>query len=251
MSLQAVGIIPARGGSKGLPRKNVRPMCGKPMIAYTIEAALASGRLARTLVTTEDREIGRVSEEYGAEVVDRPRELASDSASSLDVVRHAIDRLEGESCPPDVVVLLQPTSPLRTAADICAALDLSLGSRRAPVISVTEAVHSPCWSFVVRDGRLSPLMGEQYFGLRRQDLPRAYVPNGAIYVAETGDIKNGNGFLGPATMPYVMPGERSVDVDTELDFLLCELLMAGAQARRRAASPPSPSAKTRPRSAIP
>jgi CMP-N-acetylneuraminic acid synthetase len=250
MSLQVVGIIPARGGSKGLPRKNVRLMCGKPMIAYTIEAALASGRLTRTIVTTEDREIRRVAGDYGAEVIDRPPELASDSATSLDVVRHAIDRLETGGRPPDVVVLLQPTSPLRNAADISAALEISLGSR-APVISVTEAVHSPCWSFVICDGRLSPLLGEQYLSLRRQDLPRAYMPNGAVYVAESGYIKDGNGFLGPATIPYVMPGERSVDVDTEMDFLLCELLMAGAQARRSPANPPSPPAKTRPRSAIP
>lgn len=220
-----LGIIPARGGSKGLPRKNIRAMNGKPLIAYSIEAALTSKYINYVTVSTEDDEIAKVSANSGAEIIARPPVLATDEAKSIDVVLNVLDTVENDGSSPDLVVLLQPTSPLRTSGDIDRAIEISIDNDYAPVISAMETPHSPYWCFTIADGILAPIFDERYLQMRRQDLPMTYMPNGAIYVAKPAFLRTRKSFLSSETRPYIMPPDRSVDIDTETDFLICEALI--------------------------
>lgn len=215
-----LGLIPARGGSKGIPRKNVRLIAGKPLIAWTIEAALAAKAIDRVVVTTDDPEIAAVAGAHGADVpFIRPAELARDETPGIDPVLHALDVLPGY----DAVVLLQPTSPLRTADDIDAAVELADAGRRGNVVSVTEAVHAG-WSFAMGAGDMLDI-GAQGLVARRQDLPRQFALNGAIYVAATARLRTDRNFLVPGTIGYRMPAERSVDIDALLDWRIAEMLL--------------------------
>lgn len=219
--MRTLGLIPARGGSKGVPRKNVRPLGGKPLIAWTIEAALASGVIDRVVVSTDDEEIAGVGAAWGAEIpFMRPSRLAGDEAPGIEVVRHALEQLSGF----DTLVLLQPTSPLRTAADVTAAVRLHEASQRRNCIAMTEADDSPYWSYYLGDGVLRPVISHEV-PLRRQDLPHVVTVNGAIYVANAVRLAAQGSFLQPDMVPYLMPRERSVDIDTEFDFQLCEFLI--------------------------
>jgi len=223
--LKTLTVIPARGGSKGIPRKNIRLLNGKPLIAYSIEAAFKSRRANRVIVSTEDQEIAEISKRYGAEVIDRPKELARDDSPTIDAVLHALGLLEEGGYMPDVVVLLQPTSPLRNAEDIDNAIELFLSRECDSVVSVCEFKHSPYWSFKIENGYLKPIFGENYIKMRRQDLPKAYIPNGAIYVSTPETLRKYKSFYCPKTVPYIMPLERSIDIDNEIDFILAELIM--------------------------
>jgi CMP-N-acetylneuraminic acid synthetase len=220
-----IAIIPARGGSKGIPRKNVRLLNGKPLIAYSIEMALKSRHINRVIVSTEDQEIAEISKKYGAEVIIRPKELARDDSPTIDVVFHILDFLEKEGYKPDVVVLLQPTSPLRNAEDIDNAVKLFLSNNCDSVVSVCEVEHSPFWSFKIENGYLKPIFEENYIKMRRQDLPNVYVPNGALYVSTPATLRKYKSFYCPKTIPYVMPLERSIDIDNEIDLMLAELIL--------------------------
>ena len=210
-----LGLIPARGGSKGVPRKNVRQLAGKPLIAWTIEAALDAPSLDRVVVSTDDEEIAEIARAHGAEVPFlRPAELARDETADLPVYRHALAEL-GE---PDSVAWLRPTAPLRAAEDIEAALGL-LGETGADTVrSVTEAEHSPYLMGRLDGGRLVPLLGD--VPERRQLLPLVYRLNGAVDVVRCSSV--GDVLFGGDVRAYVMPAERSVDVETELDLLLAE-----------------------------
>ncbi|MFV0624699.1 cytidylyltransferase domain-containing protein [Sphingomonas sp. ac-8] len=217
--MSILGLIPARGGSKGIPRKNVLPMAGKPLIAWTIEAALAAGNIDRVVVTTDDAEIAEVASQHGADVPFlRPADLARDETPGIDPVLHAIDALPGY----DIVVLLQPTSPLRTAADIDAAA--AMARTGTGVVSVTEAPHAG-WIFEMNAGGALDI-GAAPPPTRRQDMPTRYALNGAIYVADTKELRESRSFLLPGAIGYVMPAERSVDIDGPLDWRLAELLLA-------------------------
>lgn len=220
MSLLA--IIPARGGSKGIPRKNIRPLCGKPLIAWSIEAALQAAGVDRVIVSTEDEEIAEVARAHGADVPFlRPRELAADDTPGIAPVLHALEQLPGYRD----VLLLQPTSPLRTAADIEGILAARAMANAPAAVSVVEAAQSPYWMYRL-DARqqLVNLMGMPP-ATRRQDLPTAYALNGALYVADTEWLQRTKTFLAEATTGYVMPAERSADIDTPLDWKWVEFIM--------------------------
>ena len=225
-----LAVIPARGGSKGVPRKNIRPVCGKPLMAYTIETALAARHLFhRVIVSTEDEEIGSIARQYGAEVpFFRPIELATDQAPTLLVLQHAVGFVEEKDhITMDWVLLLQPTEPFRTVEDIEAALELGWQGGCDSVISVTQvfAVH-PILMRRIENGRLLPYCVEEKEGTRRQDYqPPAYMRNGAIYLTRRDVLMERNSIWGDVIRPYIMPPERSVSVDSELDLKLVDLLI--------------------------
>lgn len=222
--MKVLGIIPARGGSKGMPKKNIRPLLNKPLIAWTIEQALKSKYIDRVVVSTDDPSIAKISRKHGADVpFMRPAELATDKARSIDVVSHALLSLPEKY---DYVVLLQPTSPLRTADDIDACVKLCVGKRINSCVSVTESEKNPHWMYSLdRNGRMHRLIKTKKTIDRRQDLPKVYALNGAIYVAQVDWLLNNKAFVTDETYAYIMPKERSVDIDNDLDFKFAEFLL--------------------------
>lgn len=220
-----IAIIPARGGSKGIPQKNIKLLGEKPLIAYTIEEALKSKYLDHIFVSTEDQKIAEISQKYGSEVIERPSALSEDTSKTVDAILHAVEYLENKDIQPQIVVLLQPTSPLRNAEDIDAAIKLYLDNDCDSVISVCEPDHSPFWCFTFNGEYLQPLFDEKYDNTRRQDLPRVFMPNGAIYVSSPESIRRLKGFIGNKVIPYCMQPERSIDIDTPLDFTIAEVLI--------------------------
>lgn len=215
--LSVLAIVPARGGSKGVPRKNIRPLAGMPLIGWTIRAARASRYIDRLVLSSEDEEIIRVGRELGCDVpFCRPRELAQDDTPGIDPVLHAIGCLPGY----DIVVLLQPTSPLRVAADIDACVERMIDSDAPACVSVREVADHPFWCYEPDDaGKLRSFvtLPEGSFS-RRQDLPRAVTTNGAVYVARTQWLVCRRDFMSEQTVGVTMPVGRSLDIDTEADF---------------------------------
>lgn len=225
-----LAVIPARGGSKGVERKNIRPICGKPLIAYTIETALAARHLIhRSIVSTDDPEIKAIACEYGADVPFlRPPELAGDRVPTLPVLQHAVRFVEEEDgVALDWVLLLQPTAPLRVIEDIEASVTLAHQNSCDSVISVLQVfAEHPILMKRIEDDRLLPYCIEEKEGTRRQDYqPPAYMRNGAIYLTRRDVLMNKNSIWGQVIRPYVMPPERSVSVDNELELKLVEMLM--------------------------
>lgn len=225
MKPNIIAIVPARSGSKSVHRKNIRLLNGKPLIYYTIKVAFKSKYLNRVIVSTEDEEIAEISRKYGAEVIERPDELAKDESPTIDAIFHALEVLKTENYNPDIIILLQPTSPLRNAEDIDNAMELFLNCDCESVVSVCEMEHPPYWSFVIEEGYLKSLFDERYLRMRRQDLAKAYIPNGAIFISRVQTLYKYKEFYCNYNIPYIMPIERSVDIDNELDFMLAELLM--------------------------
>ncbi len=232
-----LAIIPARGGSKGLPRKNIRMLAGLPLIAHSIQAALGCPFVTRCAVTTDDLEIAETARMHGAEVVIRPSELATDSAPTHTAVSHALDALADGAALPDGLVLLQPTSPLRTACHLTECLGAYRASDAASTVSVTEAEHHPLKSLTIEAGRLQPLFGADHLERPRQDLPRAYRPNGAIYALGITRFLETRAFFVPPVLPFEMPPEAGIDIDGPLDLALAELLLASTSASSRQPSP--------------
>lgn len=223
-----LAIIPARGGSKRLPRKNIKELCGKPLIAWSIEQTKFCSDIDRIVVSTEDWEIGKVAKKYGAEVpFMRPAELASDTALPIDAIFHAINWLkEHENYQSEYILLLQPTSPLRIAKDIEGAIQALKDKDARAVVSVCETDHHPWWSNTLPEkGNMKDFIRPDILNKRRQELPVFYLVNGAIYLADTDYLHQYNGFLGPDTFAYKMLKERSIDIDSELDFKLAEVLL--------------------------
>ncbi|MFZ5537271.1 MAG: cytidylyltransferase domain-containing protein [Pseudomonadota bacterium] len=218
-----LALIPARGGSKGLPGKNILPLAGKPMIQWSIEAAQGSRFVTRVVVSSDDPAILEVARAAGAETpFVRPAELAQDDTPSMDVVLHALDQLP----PVDWVVLLQPTSPLRSAEDIDQAIARCLETGAPACVSVSESPALPWWMFRVdATGRLVPFLDAAQRPQRRQEAPTLYTLNGAVYVARVDWLRKTRSFLTEETVAHVMPAERSVDIDTALDFRLAECLL--------------------------
>lgn len=215
-SFKTLALITARGGSKGLPRKNVLPAGGKPLIAWTIEAAQQSRSVDKVVLSSDDDEIMEAAEKWGCDVpFRRPAFLASDTASSMDVVKHALNELPGY----DYVILLQPTSPMRTAYDIDAAFSLLQSCRAPSCVSVCEAEQSPYWMYKIgSDNRLEELLTKSELVTRRQDLPPVYVLNGAIYIAKVDWLREKGSFLEDGCVAYLMPKDRSIDIDNAGDF---------------------------------
>ena len=224
-----LGIIPARGGSKGLPRKNIKPLLGKPLIAWTIEQALASKYLDRVIVSTDDKEIAEISKKYGAEIpFMRPKELAEDNAKGIDVVLHAIDWLKENNKRKhyDLIILLQPTSPLRATEDIDKTIELLFLKEAKAIVSVCEVDHHPLWANILpEDGCMKDFIRQEIINRNRQELPIFYRLNGAIYLAYCDYIKEQESFFGEKTFACIMPRERSIDIDKEIDLRLAEILI--------------------------
>lgn len=225
---KVLAVITARGGSKGIPRKNITAVLGKPLIVYSIQAAISSRSVSRTIVSTDDTSIASVARAYGAEVPFlRPHHLATDTATSVSVLKHALTCLaEKEGYLADIVVCLQPTSPLRSAEDIDRAVTLCIQSGADSVVSLCEVMHHPYWMKKVIGGRVYPLMevDERQYS-RRQDLPPVYQLNGALYVTRRRVLLEEEKMLGTYTEAYIMPQERSIDIDTPCDLKLAELIM--------------------------
>lgn len=223
--MKVLGIIPARGGSKGVPGKNIALLHGLPVIAYSIQAAKAS-RLSRTIISTDSEEIARLSLQHGGDVPFlRPAELAKDDTPTLPVLIHALDAI-GEA--PDAVMILQPTSPLRRGSDIDAAITmLEQNASADSVISVVPVGdHHPARMKMIRDGELiDPPFAELVEGQRRQDLSALYLRNGAIYLTRTGVLRGQKSLKGNRCLAYVMPEERSLNIDTPYDLRLADLIL--------------------------
>lgn len=222
-----VALIPAKGLSERIPRKNMALFAGKPLIHWSIDAALKSKFADRVIVSTEDREIEQTAKCAGAEVpFKRPMHLATGSALSIDVVDHVLSELESRGESIDYVMLLQPTSPLRNAEHIDSAIELMLEQEANAVISVTVVEHPVEWAKTLSSGVSMDNFYGPEFNLRSQDLPVRYRVNGAIYVAKCEQFKKENSFfLGKGTVAYVMDRDVSVDIDTPFDFRLAEQLL--------------------------
>lgn len=220
-----LAIIPARGGSKGLPGKNIKCLNGKPMIAYTIEAALQSSQISRVIVSTDCEDIAQQAIEYGAEVpFFRPKELASDQSLVIDTYLYMFDRLKTLKYDHEgVMVVLLPTCPLRNSVDVDAAIDLFKAKNADSVISYTREKHPVSWHrFIDDEGRLQAIFPEKL--CNRQDDKISYYPNGAIFIFRETLLRQRK-YYSNNSYAYLMPGIRSVDVDTSEDFQYAEFLM--------------------------
>jgi CMP-N,N'-diacetyllegionaminic acid synthase len=214
--MNILGVIPARGGSKGIARKNIKMLAGKPLIAWTIETALGSHCFDEVIVSTEDSEIAQVAQLFGAKVpFMRPEQMSRDDTPGVIPVLHAIESLPGF----DWVMLLQPTSPLRSVEDIKGMVSLAERGLADSIVSVVEVKKHPNWMFYLGDSaKLVPIMNETGLVSRRQELPTVYVLNGAMYLAKSAWLKKHQQFLAPGTIGFPMPEERSSDIDSQRDW---------------------------------
>lgn len=220
-----VAIVPARGGSKGLPGKNIKQLLGKPMIAYTIEAALKSKYITDIIISTDCKGIEEIAIKYGAKSVFlRPEYLATDGAKAIDNYIYTIDRLNNEfGYKIKKFIVLQPTSPLRNKDDIDGAIELFKLKNADSVVSYTEEHHPIEWhKYIKKDGRFENIFDDKL--LNRQEIKKSYFPNGAVFVFRYNLIKQ-NKYYSDNSYAYIMPRERSVDVDTIEDFNYIKLLM--------------------------
>ncbi|SLM30979.1 CMP-N-acetylneuraminic acid synthetase [Desulfamplus magnetovallimortis] len=240
-SLQVTALITARGGSKGVPKKNIRPLAGKPLIAWTIEAALKSKNIERVIVSTDDPEIAEISNQYGADTpFIRPSLIAKDDTPHIDVLIHALEWLKThENYSPDYILTLQPTSPLRTSNDIDGAINLLHRYKKTnntnnidyeekidAVIGICEASNHPYIVHSInKKGYLEPFIDKKPSYLRRQDFPSAYVINGAIYLNQVSSLMALKTMFPPKSIGYVMPRERSLDIDELWEFIVAEALI--------------------------
>lgn len=226
---RVVAVVPARGGSKGLPKKNLRELCGKPLIAWSIEQGRACSYVDTVLVSTDSEEIAAVAVRHGARVPFlRPAELAGDGASSIDVLLHAVDYLVSVGETYDYLVLLEPTSPLRDVADIAGALELldsTVACESVVGVAKVESAH-PAFLFAVRDGLLEPMSGAQPTGLRRQDLKEDYYfLEGSIYASSITCLRKARSFYHSATSPWVVDRFKAIEIDELGDFIMVQALL--------------------------
>ena len=225
--MEILGIIPGRKGSKGVLNKNIRKINGKPLISYSIEAALESEYIKKVVVSSDSDEILEIAGSYGVESIKRPEHLAQDDSTTVDVVKHVLDVFNGSNKYfPEILVLLQPTSPLRDSNDIDEAIKMFLKDGDADaLISVSKFNHNPLWSFKIENNFLSPANDEKFLNKRRQELPELFLPNGAIYIIKTRKFLEKNSFVMKKTKAFIMSEEKSMDIDTELDLKLVKCLM--------------------------
>lgn len=217
-----LAVITARGGSKGIVHKNIKPVGGKPLIGWTVEAALSSRLVDKVILSTDDDTIASIAQGYGCEVpFRRPANLATDEAASMDVLIHALDSVPGNY---EWVVLLQPTSPLRTASDIDGALELCSAANADFCVSVSKFEKPLSWIFALDGDRLARHLG-QGVATRRQDAELFYYLNGAVYVGRAKALREQRNFIGEHTRAYVMPADRSVDIDDEADLQMADTML--------------------------
>lgn len=223
MNKTFLAIIPARGGSKRLPRKNILDLCGKPLISWSIEAALKSKYISKVVVSSDDEEILNISSNFGADIIKRSYELANDTATTFDAIKHTINNLEKY----DYIVLLQPTSPLRNEKHIDEAIELLEEKQADAIVSVCEMDHSPLWSNTLpKDGNMNNFLRDEVLNKRSQDLEKYYRLNGAIYICKTDKLlENKSFFLKDNIFAYIMDRKSSIDIDEEIDFEIAKVLI--------------------------
>lgn len=224
---KVVCVIPARGGSKGVPRKNIKILGSKPLIAYTIEQAVQSKYIDRIVVSTEDREIADISKQYGAEVpFMRPVVLAGDQVATIDVLLHAINWLEEDKYAFDIIVLLHTTTPLRVVKDIDSCIEMLLGTKADNIFSVTEAHRNPYFNMIEINQNGKVQLSKKGTFTSRQSAPKVYDMNSSIYVWWKDLLKKDTKIFLENSQVYVMPKIRSIDIDDDIDFRIAEVVMA-------------------------
>ena len=229
--MKILGIIPARGGSKGIPNKNLALLCGRPLLAYTADAVKQSRKLTRTIVSTDDERIAECARSLGLEVpFMRPAPLAADDAPMLPVVQHALEAMKERGFDADMVVLLQPTSPLRRAEHIDAAIDWLERTAADSMVSVVEVPHqfNPVSVMRLEDGLLKPFL-DGPTPTRRQDKPRVFARNGPAVLAVRAAVVASGSLYGERSWPLGMSAEDSIDIDTPRDLQLVEWVLASKQ----------------------
>lgn len=218
-----LAIIPARGGSKRLPKKNLLDLAGKPLVTWSIEAGLKSKYIDKVIVTSDYDEILDMSKKYGADTIKRPYELANDTATTFDAIKHTINKLPKY----DYIVLLQPTSPLRNSKNIDEAIELLQNKNTDAIISVCEMEHSPLWTNTLpKDKSMKFFLNNEILNKRSQDLEKYYKLNGAIYICKTDILlKEETFFIKDNVYAYVMDEKKSVDIDEDIDFQLAQVIL--------------------------
>ena len=225
--MKILGLIPARSGSKGIPMKNIKKLNGKPLVAHTILAGLKSKNIDKILVSTNSKKISSISKKFGAEIPFlRPKELSGDTSKTIDVVKHTLKFLnENESYVPDIIVILQPTSPLRTSQMIDKSIILLKNSNASCVLGVKKITQHPYNSFSNKQKFLKPFKNNFQKYSQRQALPELFYPTGSIYTFWRKTIEENNSYYGKKILPYILPEENSIDIDTPHDFFLAECIM--------------------------
>lgn len=221
-----LAVIPARGGSKGIPNKNIVDLCGKPLIAYSIEEALKTKYIDKVIVSTDSEKIKDISLKWGADLpFMRSNELSSDSAKSIDVVLNCLEYFNNVDEYYDYVILLQPTSPLRNCKDIDDALEMIINKNGSSLVSVCPVEQNPVLMRTIENDRMNEIVNCQNDNLRRQELPEFYIFNGAIYINSVDMLYNEKAFVNENTIPYVMDKNKSIDIDEPKDIVLAEFFL--------------------------
>ena len=227
--MRILALIPARGGSKRLPGKNIKLLGDKPLINWTIDAAQGIPEICEILVSTDTPEIALVAKEAGANVPWlRPEVLSTDQATSVDVALHALDWYEAENGVIDGLLLLQPTSPFRTQATIKRGIELFKNHSHQAVIGVSPVQDHPMWTFKMKDGYLVPFVEQHGFGIRSQDLEPALVANGGFYLISPVELRKSKSFIGGERLPLLIYSPKeALDIDTEWEFKVAEVFISG------------------------
>lgn len=222
--MRILALIPARGGSKRLPRKNIRVLGDKPLIVWSIDVARDIPEICDILVSTDDTAIASICSSAGALVPWlRPAELATDTANSVDVALHALDWYETENGTVDGILLLQPTSPFRTKKTVLSGISLFKKNGRQSVLGISPTHNHPIWTLKIDDGYVVPFLQEHGLGVRSQDLPAAYVVNGGFYLISPEELRINRAFVGLRTSPLIIESpQEALDIDTEWDWKVAE-----------------------------
>lgn len=221
-----LAVIPARGGSKGIPRKNIKELNGKPLIGYAIEEASKSKYIDKLIVSTEDKEIAQVSKQLGAEIPFlRPMELAADDTPGIKPILHAVNWFNEKGCTFDYIICLQCTSPFRKVEQIDEAIEKLVNEDVDSIVSICESEVSPFWMKRIENGIMKDFLSDIQFYPRRQDTPKIYRLNGAIYIAKLEILLKNKNWYTKNTLAYVMDRKSSIDIDDMIDFKFAEFLM--------------------------
>ncbi|MBA5851073.1 acylneuraminate cytidylyltransferase family protein [Clostridium sp. cel8] len=227
---KVLAIIPARGGSKGIPRKNIKNINGRPLISYSIEEARKSKYIDKLIVSTEDSEIAKISKKFGAEIPFlRPKELSKDTTPGIEPILHAVSWFKNKGITFDYVMCLQCTSPFRKYSQIDKAIEVLIEKNGDSIVSVCESEITPYWMKKIEYGKLKDFLDSNIFYTRRQDAPKVYRLNGAIYMAKIDVLVKYKNWYTENTLPYVMDEISSIDIDNMLDFKFVEFLMKESQ----------------------
>ncbi len=226
-----LAVITARSGSKGIPDKNIKHFAGKPLVYWTIKEALKSKYIDKLIASTDNQKIAAICRRFGAAAPFlRPNALAMDKANSMDALRHAYNFFKAKQEYFDLILLLQPTSPLRKTEDIDGAIKFLFEKKAKAVISVARAFISPLWVNKLPQNKcMKDFLAKQAANKNRQALPEYFQLNGAVYLGFSECVLKNNSFFGPRTFAYLMPRERSIDIDDMIDFKLAELLKKDAR----------------------